>query len=169
MRNRSRWLLTAGLAVLPLLALALIRHTTTVRAQGSVLWSADHEGPGEAKWYHPGGINFGGGELNSGCAGTTFTVYDNDPNTPNVHASSRGRQLRARAENDRALRQRNGFRHEVVQMEGAERTSRSVLQSLVLLSSKLPPGRESRLRRFGTSLDGSPRRSIRRGTKCSGT
>ena len=84
MRNRSRWILTAALAALPLLALALIRHTTTVRAQGSILWSADHEGPGEVKWYDPGGVNYGGGELNSGCAGTTFTVYDDDPNTPNV-------------------------------------------------------------------------------------
>jgi hypothetical protein len=83
MANRSRWLLAAGLAVLPLLVL-VIRHTTTVRAQGSVLWFADHEGPGEANWYYPPGSNFGGGELNSGCAGTTFTAYDNDPSTPNV-------------------------------------------------------------------------------------
>jgi hypothetical protein len=84
MHDHARWLLAAGLAGLLLLANTLIRHTTTLGAQGSVIWSADHEGPGEARWYDPGGLNFGGGEIDSGCAGATFTVYDNDPTTPNV-------------------------------------------------------------------------------------
>ena len=43
------------------------------------MWSADHEEPGEANWYSLRAVNFGGGEIDSGCAGTTFTVYDNDP------------------------------------------------------------------------------------------
>jgi hypothetical protein len=65
-------------------------YTRSVDAQGAVVWSADHEEPGEADWYAPGSFSFGGGEIDSGCAGTTFTVYDDDPNTPNISAPAGG-------------------------------------------------------------------------------
>lgn len=37
---------------------------------GRLLWSADHETASEVQWYRPGGIQYGGGEFDSGCAGT---------------------------------------------------------------------------------------------------
>jgi hypothetical protein len=84
MTGRSRLLLLILGATAIVLTLIRNHGTTAVLAQGEVLWFADHEEPGQAHWYYPGGLNFGGGEFDSGCAGTTFTVYDNDPNTPNV-------------------------------------------------------------------------------------
>jgi hypothetical protein len=83
MTRHSRLLLTLGTSAI-VCVLMLGHHTAGAQAQGSVLWFADHEEPGESDWYYPGGLNFAGGEFNSGCAGTTFTVYDNDPNTPAV-------------------------------------------------------------------------------------
>jgi hypothetical protein len=90
MTGRSRLLLLILGATAIAWTLMRSHGTTAVHAQGEVLWSADHEEPGEADWYFPGGANFGGGEFDSGCAGTTFTVYDNDPNTPNIPAPSGG-------------------------------------------------------------------------------
>jgi hypothetical protein len=37
------------------------------------LWSADHETASEVQWYWPGGARYGGGEFDSGCAGTQPT------------------------------------------------------------------------------------------------
>jgi hypothetical protein len=62
----------------------------TTQAQNQIIWFADHEEPGESDWYYPGGLNFGGGEFDSGClsatgagwAGTFFAKWDNDPATP---------------------------------------------------------------------------------------
>jgi hypothetical protein len=73
-----------------LLGAAIAARVTTIHAQSQVLWSADHEGPGESDWYAPGGLNFGGGEFDSGCssssgagwAGTSIVMWDNDPTTP---------------------------------------------------------------------------------------
>jgi hypothetical protein len=55
--------------------------TSTVIAQGAVLWSADHEEGSEVKWYEPGGFNQGGGEFDNGCAGTAPSSDQN--HTPN--------------------------------------------------------------------------------------
>ena len=63
----------------------------------------NHEGPGEANRYQPAGINFGGGELSSGRAGTdVYGLRQRVPATPKRGASSRRGPLRPRAENDRA-------------------------------------------------------------------
>jgi len=89
MTGRSRLLLIIG-ATAVVCTMIPSHQRITVRAQSGVLWSANHEGPGQSEWYVPGGVDFGGGEFDSGCAGTTFTVYDNDPNTPNISPPSNG-------------------------------------------------------------------------------
>jgi hypothetical protein len=76
---------------------------------------ADHEEPGQAHWYTRAPQSAAGP---TGCAGTTFTVYDNIQ----IHQrTSWWRQFWARAEHDRALRRHDGLRHKVVQMERADR------------------------------------------------
>jgi hypothetical protein len=49
----------------------LVQHPPKVQAQSGVVWSADHEAAGEADWYRPYGASLGGGEYDSGCAGTS--------------------------------------------------------------------------------------------------
>jgi hypothetical protein len=71
-------------------ALMASHHAPPVDAQGAVVWVADHEEPGETDWYSPGGASFGGGEIDSGCAGTTFTGYDDNPDTPNISSPAGG-------------------------------------------------------------------------------
>ena len=68
MAKHPLWLL-AGFAV-AVWAAAMGRATPTVQAQGQIIWFADHEEPGEKAWYSPGGLAFGGGEFDSGCAST---------------------------------------------------------------------------------------------------
>lgn len=50
--------------------LILMQPTSKVGAQGAVLWLADHEEVSEADWYQPNDAGHGGGEYNSGCAGS---------------------------------------------------------------------------------------------------
>lgn len=66
-----RWRLQLFLGTASLLCfLAMTQPTADVQAQGTVVWSADHEEVGESDWYRPGDASFGGGEYDSGCAGT---------------------------------------------------------------------------------------------------
>lgn len=58
------------ISVAGLCALTLIREPITAQAQGTV-WFADHEEVSEEDWYRPNDANHGGGEYNSGCAGTS--------------------------------------------------------------------------------------------------
>jgi polysaccharide lyase-like protein len=51
-------------------AMLLLDGVTTVRATPRRLWSAQHEVAGEFEWYRPFGLNQGGGEFDSGCAGS---------------------------------------------------------------------------------------------------
>jgi hypothetical protein len=52
-----------------------MQHASKVRAQGALIWSADHEEVGDEDWYRPnyaaanGG--YSGGEFNNGCAGAS--------------------------------------------------------------------------------------------------
>ena len=89
MRSRFKLHLTACVGVI-LCGLTLVGDTQRVQAQSQILWFADHEGPGKMDWYSPGGLAFGGGEFNSGCASTpplagwantTFVLWDSDPST----------------------------------------------------------------------------------------
>jgi hypothetical protein len=58
-------------SLLGLIAVAMLPYAvTTVRATPGLLWSANHERASEVQWYLPGGIDQGGGEFDSGCAGT---------------------------------------------------------------------------------------------------
>jgi hypothetical protein len=59
------------------LAAGFLCLTPTVRSQGTVVWDANHEEGSEQKWYVPGGINTGGGEFDSGCAGTAPSTAQN--------------------------------------------------------------------------------------------
>jgi hypothetical protein len=54
-----------------LCAVTLMRHPRTVHAQGTVIWSADHEKVSEEDWYRPNDASHGGGEYDSGCAGAS--------------------------------------------------------------------------------------------------
>jgi hypothetical protein len=90
MKRHFKLTLTACIVAL-LCALVLVGRTGQLRAQSQTLWFADHEEPGENDWYLPGGLNFGGGEFDSGCsstpplagwAGTMAAKWDSDPATP---------------------------------------------------------------------------------------
>jgi hypothetical protein len=67
---RWRLLLLLGTASL-LCLLVLMQHTSNVHAQGAIVWSADHEEVSEEDWYRPNDASHGGGEYNSGCAGSS--------------------------------------------------------------------------------------------------
>ena len=62
----------------------------STQAQNQIIWFADHEEPGESDWSCPGGLDFGGGEFDSGCVsptgagwlGTFVAKWDNDPTSP---------------------------------------------------------------------------------------
>ena len=64
-----RWRLLLILSTTALLCM-LMQQPSNVHAQGTILWSANHELASEAEWYSPGGAGHGGGEYDSGCAGT---------------------------------------------------------------------------------------------------
>jgi hypothetical protein len=71
---------------------------STTRAQSQVVWFADHEEASDVDWYYPGGLASGGGEFDSGCAspsgagwaGSSFALWDDDPNTPYPPAPPNG-------------------------------------------------------------------------------
>jgi hypothetical protein len=64
-----RWPLYLLLGAASLLCLLLMQDASN--AQGTVLWSADHEEGGEADWNSPHTGSYSGGEFNSGCAGAS--------------------------------------------------------------------------------------------------
>jgi hypothetical protein len=67
-----RWRLLVLLGIASLLCLLTpMQKAPNVHAQSAVLWSADHEEVGESDWYRPHDSDYGGGEYNSGCAGTS--------------------------------------------------------------------------------------------------
>jgi hypothetical protein len=67
-----RWRLLLFLGTTSLLCLLiLMQHASNVHAQGAIVWSADHEKASEEDWYRPNDASHGGGEYNSGCAGTS--------------------------------------------------------------------------------------------------
>jgi hypothetical protein len=80
MSNRARvclvgvavllYALTTNLTTLPLLSADSDGNDVEVPRAWQLVWSADHETASDVQWYSPGGINYGGGEFNSGCAGT---------------------------------------------------------------------------------------------------
>ena len=51
--------------------LVMMQHASNVDAQGTVIWSADHEEIGEEDWYRPNDASYSGGEFNNGCAGSS--------------------------------------------------------------------------------------------------
>ena len=64
-----RWRLLPFLGTTSLLCI-LMQQASSLHAQGAIVWSANHEEASEVEWYRPGGVSHGGGEYNSGCAGT---------------------------------------------------------------------------------------------------
>lgn len=67
-----RWRLHLFLGTASLLCLlVLTQRSANVQAQGTVVWSADHENASEQDWYRPNDASHGGGEYNTGCAGTS--------------------------------------------------------------------------------------------------
>lgn len=67
-----RWRLHLFLGTASLLCfIVLTQRTADVQAQGTVVWSADHEDASEQDWYRPNDASHGGGEYNNGCAGTS--------------------------------------------------------------------------------------------------
>lgn len=58
-------------SLLGLIGIAILLYgVTTVRATSRRVWLATHEIAGEVEWYWPFGVRYGGGEFDSGCAGT---------------------------------------------------------------------------------------------------
>lgn len=70
MSARSRLFLILGIAAL-LCTFIQMRGTPTVQAQGTIIWSADHEEVSDVDWYLPNDASYGGGEFTSGCAGAS--------------------------------------------------------------------------------------------------
>lgn len=67
-----RWGLLPLLSMTSLFCvLILMQYASNVHAQGAIIWSADHEEASEEDWYRPNDAGHGGGEYNSGCAGTS--------------------------------------------------------------------------------------------------
>lgn len=85
-----RWRLQLFLGTASLLCfLGLTQHTADVQAQGTVVWSTDHENASEQDWYRPNDASHGGGEYNTGCAGTS-PAYDfgRNPSATDLHPFS---------------------------------------------------------------------------------
>jgi len=67
-----RWRLHLFLGAASILCFfVLTQHGANVQAQGTIVWSANHENASEQDWYLPNDAGRGGGEYNSGCAGTS--------------------------------------------------------------------------------------------------
>ena len=67
-----RWRLQLFLGTASVLTfLVLVQRMENVQAQGTIVWSADHEEVSEEDWYRPNDAGHGGGEYNTGCAGVS--------------------------------------------------------------------------------------------------